>query len=550
MAFYKNLVRAFSRVLVGLVLIVLASGICARFTSVDWRVLLSCENPARAPRAVARIYLENAKLSSASLLSEAGGVGAEFSKQINALFGEHKSWIPAGGDEPFFAAFYSTLDKRPATTSVKLYSLLSTSDNREKLLNYLSQSGNIFVGKILSLRSLNSTLIPPVYTSAGAPLEAAILTSALLAQTGDMSQELKIALADTMEKSKGDSASREQLERFLLGELILSRDCDWVTLASLSRQFKTLAGVYNFAREYSKAKKSSLANARALLASALLTGSPEDCASYASLPNSKVEDLAKTVSLGGDALDKLLAMGLPIYSEKSVLSELLEPLINVVGEWTASLCAKHHALMLTFKIILLIVGGYLLARGLFRMFAPRRDTPAWYSPLALARGTLEGAVVALAFFAMLEPEAFKIKIASEPPPELRFTFEKITQTIGEDTMKITTDTATLAIIGTFFVMQSLVYVFSVIRLSSIKRLKASPELKLQLLDNEDNFFDLGLYIGLFGTVASLVMLSMGIVTASLMGAYTSTLFGILFTAFIKVGHVRRYKRKLLMEVSK
>ena len=115
-------------------------------------------------------------------------------------------------------------------------------------------------------------------------------------------------------------------------------------------------------------------------------------------------------------------------------------------------------------------------------------------------------------------------------------------------MKLDTDTATLAAVGLFLVLQLLVYVFCLIRLASIKRLTASPELKLKLLENEENLFDLGLYIGLFGTVTSLVLLTVGVVTASLMAAYTSTLFGIIVTAFVKIAHVRRYKRRLLMEL--
>ena len=110
-------------------------------------------------------------------------------------------------------------------------------------------------------------------------------------------------------------------------------------------------------------------------------------------------------------------------------------------------------------------------------------------------------------------------------------------------MKLETDTATLAAVGMFLVIQGLVYVFCLIRLASVKRLNAPAQLKLKLLENEENLFDLGLYIGLGGTVVSLVLLTVGVVTASLMAAYTSTLFGILFTALVKIVHVRRYKRK-------
>ena len=117
-------------------------------------------------------------------------------------------------------------------------------------------------------------------------------------------------------------------------------------------------------------------------------------------------------------------------------------------------------------------------------------------------------------------------------------------------MKFETDTATITAVGLFLALQFTVYLVSLIRLSVIKRTKADASLKLKLLENEENLFDLGLYIGLAGTVVSLILLTMGVVTASLMAAYASTLFGILFTALIKIVHVRKYKRTLLMESAK
>jgi hypothetical protein len=42
------------------------------------------------------------------------------------------------------------------------------------------------------------------------------------------------------------------------------------------------------------------------------------------------------------------------------------------------------------------------------------------------------------------------------------------------------------------------------------------------------------------------MVAIGLVEASLMAAYASTLFGILFVALLKVLHLRPYRRKLIM----
>ncbi|MDP4878486.1 MAG: hypothetical protein NWR36_01245, partial [Opitutales bacterium] len=47
----------------------------------------------------------------------------------------------------------------------------------------------------------------------------------------------------------------------------------------------------------------------------------------------------------------------------------------------------------------------------------------------------------------------------------------------------------------------------------------------------------------------LILVAVGIVEASLMAAYASTLFGILFTAVLKVMHLRPYRRTLIIEAS-
>ena len=89
-----------------------------------------------------------------------------------------------------------------------------------------------------------------------------------------------------------------------------------------------------------------------------------------------------------------------------------------------------------------------------------------------------------------------------------------------------------------------------INLTEIRKMEGSPTLKLELIQNEDQLFDSGLYLGLTGTVLSLIFLAIGVVQASLMAAYSSTLFGIIFVALLKVFHVRPFRKSLLMTVHK
>jgi len=115
-----------------------------------------------------------------------------------------------------------------------------------------------------------------------------------------------------------------------------------------------------------------------------------------------------------------------------------------------------------------------------------------------------------------------------------------------DANKLTYVTAIVA--GGFFLVQVVIFVICLSRVSQVKNEEMKPGLKLKLLDNEENLFDLGLYVGLGGTVLSLIML-MGVMenTDGLIGAYTSTLFGILFVAALKIFIVRPYRNHLLVQ---
>ena len=72
-------------------------------------------------------------------------------------------------------------------------------------------------------------------------------------------------------------------------------------------------------------------------------------------------------------------------------------------------------------------------------------------------------------------------------------------------------------------------------------------MKLRLLENEEHLFDAGLYLGFAGTIISLILVSLGMIKPSLMAAYSSTSFGIIFVSIFKIFHLRPFRRKLLLE---
>lgn len=549
MKFLVNLAVSAARMGVGAALLILAAGIPAYFFECDRRTVAAAGEGTPSPLDIAGIYLDASKISTASLIAKESGTFGEISEAVEKQYSAHPQWVAAGGNEPFFEAYYSSVPETPARMSpAPLYSVLAASDSRKKLLDFLAQADSGLVKKFISMRGMNPAIFPPVYSSAGAPLEAALLINALMAQAGDFDRRFLLDITSIMDLSEKSPEKKEEFEKYCLATLAFAKGYDWTIVRSIFSHFSSAGEAYGFARVYESAPTRDYKNV--LLAGMFECGSPSMCSRYLDGADPRRwEDFRYAFLHGEGALAFLLESGSPIYSD-SAFARFLSPICSPIKEALAPYVAKFPAAALSAKVALAVIGGYFFIRGFLRIFQPERDTPSWHSPLALARGLLEALAAALVFFLLAEPNAFAANsVENAPAPELRFAFEKVINTIGEETMNFETDTATIAAVALFFVLQLTVYVFCLIRLSMIKRIKAPAKLKMQLLENEETLFDLGLYIGLGGTVFSLILLTMGIVTASLMAAYASTLFGILFTALVKTMHVRRYKRRLLLEAA-
>ena len=100
----------------------------------------------------------------------------------------------------------------------------------------------------------------------------------------------------------------------------------------------------------------------------------------------------------------------------------------------------------------------------------------------------------------------------------------------------------------FFVIQGLIYTSCLVKLAEIRRQRVPARIKLKLLDNEDHLFDAGLYVGFAGTIISLILISQNVIKQpSLMAAYSSTSFGIIFVVIFKIFNLRPLRRRYLLE---
>ncbi len=82
----------------------------------------------------------------------------------------------------------------------------------------------------------------------------------------------------------------------------------------------------------------------------------------------------------------------------------------------------------------------------------------------------------------------------------------------------------------------------------IVRSDLSPSFKLASFKNADTFLDLPLYIGLFGSVSSFLLISFSPQSSRLV-AYSSTLIGIIFSVISRLGILYPAKQKIIAEAA-
>ena len=109
------------------------------------------------------------------------------------------------------------------------------------------------------------------------------------------------------------------------------------------------------------------------------------------------------------------------------------------------------------------------------------------------------------------------------------------------------DSSTLVSIGLFASLQVAMYLFCLVKIREIAGQKLPPLIRLKLLENEENLFDGGLYLGIGGTATALVLQVLGVIEPNLLAAYSSNLFGITCVALVKIRHVRPIRRALIIE---
>jgi hypothetical protein len=440
-----------------------------------------------------------------------------------------------GGWDPSLDPLFNLRRKTDSTASTPIVTFLIPEQARESVRAYLSNSGSEGVQAILKTRDVASTgRFVPANRPGGQPLDALILLTGLLYQGNHLSPTLQrevraLSQAAVSRNELGD------LEGFYMDLLSLGRRLDWTQLCELTSRTENVRTV----GEYAHLARVAPDQMPFIYAGALMSNSSDRVAAYLlRFGKAGAEDLRLALSDGQGAVNLLLQRGVPVNRSPG-------PAMGAAS----ALVLEHPILMLVVKYAGYILGLFLLLRGL----------DIWIvAPAGGFTGTghqhVRAGVLAIVMSALLivATEPFLLRAAPSSEYRLRLAIPMLasTPTLTQSPTNpkpVTMETSTLVSIGVFAALQVGMYLACLRKIREIEVQDASPLLKLRLMENEENLFDSGLYVGMMGTAAALVLQVIGVIEPNLLAAYSSNLFGIICVAIVKIRHVRGFKRRLILE---
>jgi hypothetical protein len=488
--------------------------------------------------------VDSEKLGPAAIVLEAsralGDPGAgSLEVALKAARGRQPAMVPWGGWDPTLVPLLNARAQGQAESGVPVLTFLIPEAARDNVSAYLAKSGSVGVQAILATRQVPRTgRFVPASRPGGQPLDALILLTAVLYQE----EKLAPALGREVRSLSEAAVQRGELgdlEAFYMDLLSLGRRLDWTQLGELLKRTESTRTV----GEYALLARAASDQFAFIYSAALFADSSDRVASYLlQYGKAGAEDLRLALSKGRGAVNLLLQRGVPVNRSPG-------PAMGAA----AALVLEHPRLMLAVKYAGYFAGLFLLLRGLdLWIVAPVGDGPA--SGQRTRAGVLAVVMSALLIVAT-EPFLLKAAPASEYKMHLQLPMLALgalpSQPAPANPPPLPTmETSTLVSIGVFGVLQVVMYMTCLRKIREIEAQDVAPLLKLRLMENEENLFDSGLYVGMLGTAAALVLQVLGVIEPNLLAAYTSNLFGIVCVALVKIRHVRLFKRRLILDAQK
>jgi len=439
-----------------------------------------------------------------------------------------------GGWDPFLEPIFQIRTRVERTTGTPVLTFLLPEAAREKLRGRLAEAGSAGVQALLRTRELTATgRFVPAARPGGQPLDALILLAALLYQTEHLAAPLQRELRRLAETAvvKQDIGA---LEPFFMDLLSLGRRLDWVQLSELLRRTDDTGTV----GAYAHLARVAPDQLPLIYAAALFTDSADEVAAYLiRYGKTGAEDLRLALARGQGAVRLLLTRQVPVNRTGSAG-------LGAASEFALA----HPQLTLAVKYLGLLLGVFLVLRGIDRQWLRRAPgMPASALP------SMRAGLLALLFAGLLivGSEPFLLKAAPPSEYQLRLVIPVLvasaSASLSPSQPNHIMDASTLLSIGFFASLQVAMYIFCLVKIREVAGQPLPPLTRLKLLENEENLFDGGLYLGIGGTATALVLQVLGVIEPNLLAAYSSNLFGIVCVALVKIRHVRPIKRELIVE---
>jgi len=495
---------------------------------------------------VVQAFAEGKRLGVAELLLQAGQIAkTPGCESLNAALAERLRQYPKArfwGDKAT-QENQSDSNFRPEDQDSSFASFIIRRENRETALMQLGGSKNPDVQELLRSRSLTQTVMfSPSGSAAGQAFDAAVCTAGLLLENGHLTPGLSSNIMSAVRLAR-QGGGTQPWEMLLLDFTSLGERLNWDQLTAFTEKIPDGATLHQLAG----AIRDADGKLPVLFAVVQLSGQPAAVADYlARFPTTGMRDLEASLRYGPGGVSILAQRQQQLYDpdwERRIMAFF--PAGPIVS-WGAAWNFRQPEMALVVKWLLYLLAGFFLALALHFAFhspEPRlavRGWP-WFRAWLFSPGFLLVVLLLTEPFLGQENQQGTFSLRLLPPMPGGTVPGGI---IGLSTTLM--NPIMLLTLLVFFALQALLYAACLLKLAEIRRQKVPPRIQLKLLENEEHLFDAGLYLGFVGTVASLIIASLGLVKFSLMAAYSSTSFGIIFVVIFKIFHLRPARRKLLL----
>jgi hypothetical protein len=467
---------------------------------------------------------------------------------VTNLSADHPSWQTLGGDEPLLDAMFHIAPNQPDAASLPFTDFVLRRENQEKALEFLDASSVSAVRELVRCRELTNTVIfSPSHSSAGEAFDAALTVCGLLLEEGRLAPGLSNTMFSLASEANRGRDSKP-LEQVLLDFMSLGQRFNWDQLTIFVGKIEDVRTLERLANAFRQAT----GREPVIFSTVELSGRPGAVGEYLNHFNQTgVADLAASLRTGSGGVDELLNRDERLFDPALRRSLAAWGPFELFRDLAADFCWRMPAVAITVKWLLYLAAGFLFAASLHfaRPDASELERPLQVRGVHLAREFLFALGFLLVVLILSEPFLAQEGQKAALPFRLHVPMAGGAVQAGNNgANQSIMNPSNIWTMLLFFVLQALLYISSLVKLAEIRRQRVPARMKLKLLENEDHLFDAGLYLGFLGTIVSFILFSLNVVHQfSLMVAYSSTSFGIIFVSVFKICHLRAARRKLLLE---